>query len=496
MILCLILSLISGAALVGAFAPFNIFYLAFLSPAAFLYLCAISKTYKQAFAYGLAFGIGFFTLGVYWVFISIHHFGGANLPLSLLILSLFISFLALFPAIQALVLKYLFLHRSFTVVSVVAFPAIWVIWEWLRELPFNGFPWLFLGYSQLGTPLRGFVPLFGVYGVSLIICFISGTLILILTSSSIKTKFCCSLMIIFLFFIGWLLEFPEWTKPIKQPLTVSLVQGNVAQSDKWQNDQLIHSLNHYLLLTQKNLNSKLIIWPEAAVPTSPQAVGNYLTTVNSLLQKHNNYLIFGTLITNSIPQYFNGLLLIGKGLGQYSKRHLVPFGEYTPLSSLFSWMMDRLNIPMSDLSPGPTQQSLLKVDDLFISPFICYEVGFSQEVLTASKNSNLLIALSDDSWFGDSIALAQHLQISQIRALETGRSMLLATNTGITAFVNAKGEILATAPINKSFVLTSTVIPMTGNTPLMNWYYYPVIIIIILLLALTGLSKRWPRKSM
>lgn len=483
---------IIGATTVLAFAPFNLAFLAIICLSIFLFYCYRSTHLLQAFLRGLFFGFGFYGMGIYWVYISLHHFGGASIPLAVFLSSLLIVFLSLFTATMATALRYLFLHRAITVVALAAFPALWVIWEWLRELPCNGFPWLFIGYSQVGTPLQGYAPLFGVYGVSLVVCILSGALFLIFIHPKKKIKVFNLLLIAALLLGGGLLNLTNWTKPMSSPIKISLVQGNIEQSLKWQPEQLFHTVQKYWQLTENLSGSQLIIWPEAAVPILPQQIGEYMQNFTQFTQKNYNHLIFGTLLTNEKHQYFNSLMLIGNTTGQYKKRHLVPFGEYTPLAFIFNPIMEKLNIPMSSFTAGPKNQPLLKIDNFLISPFICYEIAFPQQVLSASKKSNFLIVLSDDSWFGKSIALPQQLQISEMRAAETGRYLMTVTNTGITAFITPQGKILSKAPLNKTFILTQSISPMQGLTPLMFWNYYPVIILIALLLWVVWRSKPKP----
>lgn len=474
---------VAGGLLVFAFAPFHLFWLAFICPAIFLWSCTRAIHFLQVFMRGLAFGLGFYGGGVYWVYISLHQFGGASTILAGCLAALLIIFLSLFTATLAMAVKFLLRYRGLGVVALAGFPVLWVIWEYLRELPFNGFPWLFLGYSQVGTPLKAYAPYIGVYGISLVIGMISGCLLLLVMHPVIRVKLFSLLVVGILFAGSGLLSFPQWTVPQTPSIKISLVQGNVAQSLKWDPEQLIRTLRKYWQLTQDLSSSQLIIWPEAAVPILPEQVNDYINHLTQFTLQHQNHLIFGTLLTNTKQQFFNGLISIGSHPGKYAKRHLVPFGEYTPLGFIFNPIMEKMHIPMSDFTSGATQQPLIKVDHILISPFICYEIAFSHEVLAASKNSNLLIVLSDDSWFGQSIALAQHLQISQMRAIETGRPLLTVTNTGITAVVSPQGKILDKVPVDKAVVLTKNVMPMRGLTPLMWWDYYPLLMIMGLLLC-------------
>lgn len=476
------LALVAGCLLPLAFAPFNFYWLAFLSPAVLFYLW-LRSTPVQAFKKGLLFGIGFFSVGIYWIYISINTYGNTPTTISLIITVLFILVLSLFPATQGYLITKIFRHKNNTAKCLCVFPASWVIWEWLRSALLTGFPWLFLGYTQISTPLHGLAPLFGVYGISLAVVLISGSLVLLIQRCSQFIKILSIIIIFSLIGIGWAFAYLQWTKPAGPNIKVSLIQGNIKQQIKWQPDRLISILNIYRNLTEQHWSSQFIIWPEAAISTFPQQIQTFMDDLDAAAKRHNVYLLIGApLINLESKQFYNGMIMLGVGSGKYLKRHLVPFGEYLPLKFLFSWFTNYFQIPMSDFSPGPKQQTPIQINHFKLATFICYEIAYPIEVLEAIKDKQMIIALIDDSWFGDSTALDQHFQIARMRALETGRYVLLCTNTGITAFINPLGKVIAKAPVNKQFALTANAIPMKGNTPLMQWNYYPVAAVIIILL--------------
>lgn len=486
-----LISLLAGASLPLAFAPFNFFTITYLAPAVLLWIW-LRSTLWQAFYRGLFFGFGFFGVGTSWVYISVHSFGNAPIPLALFITFLMISTLALYIAFQGFFSRLFFQKKSIMIQSLCVFPAMWIIFEGLRAWLLTGFPWLSLGYSQLNTPLHAFAPLFGVYGVSLIVCLISGSLVILaMPLKDTRLKLLAVLIIIALIGSGLLLKGKQWTKPTGEAITVSLVQGNIQQTLKWDPKELINILKIYKDMTDKLWNSRLIIWPEAAVPILPHDIKAYYTLMSTAAKQHGDYLIIGSPLYNASTQkFYNGLRMIGAGHGVYYKKHLVPFGEYTPLPSVLGVLMKKLDIPMSNFSKGPKKQAPLKMGNINIAAFICYEIAFSREVLRDAVNTQLLINISDDSWFGHSIALDQQVQMAQFRALETGRPLLSATNTGVTAIINPFGKIAKALPIDKRDALTGIIMPMTGKTPLMFWNYYPVIIFVLLLLVIAVGFKR------
>lgn len=476
-----LLAIIAGAILVLAFPPFSWFPIAFISPVILLAIWLRSGP-LQGLWQGWIFGVSFFGLGTSWVYISIHSFGNANIPLAILITVLFIFILSLFPAIQGFFFS-LFRKKFSILISLFIFPAWWVICEWLRSELCTGFPWLLLGYSQINSPLRGFGPIFGVYGISLTVAFISSCLYLLFFHKKIFVKIFGITLIILLFIAGSILSAFRWTHPQKELLKVSLVQGNIPQWQKWNVDQLLSILQIYRSETEKHWNTDIIVWPEAAIPVYPQQVSIFLKNLDEEAKRHKTALIIGIPIYHGkMKETFNGLIVIGEGKGFYLKRHLVLFGEYTP--PFFSAITQYLDIPLSDLSPGPQHQIRLLAKHISFAPFICYEIAYFQEVLASTSEKKFIVVVSDDSWFNGSIASAQQLQIAQMRALETGRYVLYSTNTGITAIINPQGKIQQSAPQDRQIVLSGKIYPVTGKTPLMKWNYYPVAGIIILFLLI------------
>ncbi|PIZ03716.1 MAG: apolipoprotein N-acyltransferase [Gammaproteobacteria bacterium CG_4_10_14_0_8_um_filter_38_16] len=484
MFLPLLFSLLSGALLTLSFAPFNFYTLAFILPAILLFIWLRSSA-KKAFWCGWAFGIGFFSTGASWIYVSIYQFGNASVLLALLITGLFVIVLGLYPATLGYIFRKCFSRFSEAKNCLLIFPALWVVWEYLRSTLFTGFPWILLGYTQLHTPLKGFAPITGIYGLSLLTTLISGALVLLATKQKRLHKIMSLIIIFGCIAIGFGIENHAWTKPIGQSIKVSLIQGNIPQAKKWDVAYIKHNIRVYQDLTLQHFNSQLIVWPEGAFPLYAQQAKNFIRHLGLRAKKNHSNIIFGVPIINEkTNQYYNGLLLIGDNQGEYLKRHLVPFGEYIPLPAVFGKFMRYFHIPMSNFSAGPEKQAELTINQIRISPFICYEIAFPSVVLQSAKHSELLVTLSDDSWFGKSIALAQHLQMAQMRSLETGRPQLLSTNTGITAFISPLGKIMKTAAIDQRIVITDRIQPMTGNTPLMLWGNDVVLIIIISMLLL------------
>ncbi len=481
----LLIVFLMGVILPFAFAPFSLYIIAFIAPAVLLYQWQKS-TPRLALLKGGLFGLGFYGVGVSWVYISIHTYGNASPFVAGLITLAMILVLSLGPATQGYVLIRLFGQKKPLSLCLAAFPVTWVTWEWLRSLPFNGFPWLYLGYSQLDTYLAGWGPVAGVYGVSLAVAIICGCLVIITSRHFLKTKFLALAIFLVILASGWFLKGREWSHPAGPSIPVALVQANISQSLKWKPDEFTRIVETYKNMSKDYWhNSRLIIWPEAAIPAFPQQVPALIEELNQTAAENKSTLLMGILLGDPVNKpYFNGIMLLGADPGEYRKRHLVPFGEYTPLASVFSFLINYWQIPMSDFSAGAKQQNLLTVDGVKIAPFICYEIAYPLEVLKYAQQSELMINISDDSWFGESMASAQQAEMGRFRALEMGRYLILAANTGITGIIDPFGQFTQVLLPHQPGTLHGNVIPFTGKTPLMTWNYYPLLGIIFILLIL------------
>lgn len=486
------LALLGGVLLTFAFAPFSIYPLAVISPALLLFLI-LDRTPKEALLRGWLYGVGLFGSGVYWVFISIHTFGDTSVFLATFITCIFIALLAFYPGFTC----YLF-NRYFPQDNkcklIFAFPAVWVIIEWVRNWLFTGFPWLMLGTSQVNSPLKGYAPILSVYGISLILVVCSGLLVdglLQLKQKNYKNVFANAAIFVMLWIGGFILTFIPWTKSVDDPIQVSLIQGNIPQNIHWSYDDLIPTLKLYEQETREHWNSKIIIWPESAIPVPLQDATDYVDFMSDEAKKYGATIITGIPIKHkSKDAYYNAVIAIGNDTGFYLKRRLVPFGEYTPFPKVFTKILDYFNIPMSQITPGLDIPKPILAHGLKIATFVCYEIAFPEQVLNADGDTDLLLTVNNDVWFGQSIALAQHLQMGQMRALELGRPLLFVSNTGITAIVKPDGKIQSEAPPDQVYVLTDTVKTVSGKTPWQRYGMDPLCILIVIFLFYAITSQR------
>lgn len=480
----------TGGSLVLAFAPFNYAYLAFVS-LGILFLGWEHISATQALLRGYLFGLGLFGAGVSWIYISVHDYGGANEFTSLLITLFFVGIWAIFPALSGyLICKTI--PATSQISRLMIMPVIWMIIEYLRgEFVLNGFPWLQVSYSQLETPLSGFIPFIGGYGVGLLITFSVIALILIIKNNRYRITGLCFLLIVWP--LGSYLQGKQWTSPSGNPIKVTLIQGNVSQDQKWRPENRDKIIASYLQLTNQHWDSDIIIWPETAIPAFLDQVQESLLQPLAKKAIQNNSVVIVSLPFREpkSKSYNNVVLTVGKHPGIYRKIHLLPFGEYLPFQPLSGYLLDRFNImPIGSFTPGDNNQPLLQAAGHPFSTSICYEDVFPKLVIKDLPKAAFLVNVTNDGWFGQSIEPHQHMQIAKMRALESGRYLLRATNTGVTGVVATDGKILDQAPLFKKATITSKIIPMKGMTPYAKMRDYPVLTLLGLLLIGTTLWAR------
>ena len=480
---------VAGALLPLAFAPFGFYPLAVLSPALLFYFW-IDVSPREAAWRGFVFGLGQFGVGVSWVFVAVHETGQTLAVVAGLLTFLFVAVLASIPALVGYLATRLRSGRDIEGWRLILLwlPLWWVLGEWLRGWLFTGFPWLNLGYSMIDAPLRGYAPVLGVYGLSLATVLSAGAVLWLWQGRRRGWQVALPLLLL-LWGGGALLERIEWTTPVGEPLRATLIQGNVPQSTKWDPDQIRLRLQTYAELTQDNFaNSDLIIWPENAMTTFYHTFEeDYFNPLAADARASNTDIILGVpeLDVDGVS-YYTTMMSLGSHHGFYRKRHLVPFGEYMPLGFLRG-LINFFDLPMSSFSPGSDEQPLLEAAGHKIAATVCYEDAFGEEMIDFLPEATLLVNGSNNAWYGDSLAPHQHLQISRMRALETGRPMLRATTNGISALIDQRGRLLKTSRQFQTEVTRGMVQGRGGSTPYIsfgNW------LVVLLLFGLLLLSRR------
>lgn len=468
--------LLNGASLPLAFAPFNLWPLAIITLAIFIF-CLQRATPKQAIKQGFCFGLGYFSVGISWVYVSINVYGQSPPLVAGLLTALLVLYLSLYPVLFAYLAQKLPTKPFYTILGI---PALWVFTEWLRSVIFTGFPWLLLGYSSTESWLAGFAPIVGVYGCSFIIILLSSLLI----NTFVKKSNYTFALIITVFIFGFALKYISWVTPSQtSPTTVSLIQPNTPQELKWDYNFLDTTLNTLQQLTQQALGSEIIIWPEAAVPMPLPDATPIIHYWESFVRDHQFTLITGILNRINQTDYHNSLISRSPSSeSYYAKQHLVPYGEYIPFKKYLNTFLDILNLPMPNTHSGEPGQPYFYANHLILAPAICYEIAYPTIVEQQLPRADAIITVSNDTWFGNSIGPKQHLQMAQMRAIESARYVLRATNNGITAIIDNKGQITHKAPSFQQAVLKGEFQAYQGATPLMYYGTEGVLMIIGLIL--------------
>jgi len=485
-----LLAFVCGTVVPLGFAPFGWYPVPLLSVALLAGLL-FNASPRQALWLGWLFGLGEFGFGVSWVHISIHQYGNASLPLSIATMLLLVAYLALFPAFMGWLLART-ARASRPLFLLGAFPAAWALSEWLRSWLFTGFPWLNLGYSQIDAPLVGFAPLLGVYGVGFLTALSAGLVTLLVTSPG-RSRAVAGLLLPLLWLAGWQLNQHHWTQPAGKPLVATLVQGNIPQALKWKPEQQRSTLDRYVELTREHLDSDLVVWPETAVPAFyDQVDADFLEPLREQMRASGVSLVTGIPVLDRRDwDYYNAVISLDDPGAFYYKVHLVPFGEYLPLRHWLASALSFLPVPQADFSAGRIDQPLLKAAGYPVGTSICYEIAFGEELIHTLPQAAFLINVSNDAWFGDSLAPHQHEEMARMRARETERYVLRATNTGISAIINADGDIVAQSEQFKTQAITHSVQPRAGATPYVRWGNWPVVLVSLALLLLA--AKRTAR---
>jgi apolipoprotein N-acyltransferase len=485
-----------------------------------LFFAWLSRTrgWRGAALTGWAFGFGNFVTGVWWLYVSMHFYGGMAAPLAAAAVALFSLYLAIYPALSSVVWSLVAGRAHFddeegyaresadseprfcpTWHGAFAFASAWALGEWLRGLVFTGFPWLSSGYAQVDGPLAGFGAIAGVYGVGFVLALVAALLVQAYyharhgQAMTAGARFAPAYVAAGLIVAGMLLSFVQFTTPANSPLTVRLLQGNVKQEMKFRQEGVDDSLAlSRRLITEKPAD--LIVTPETALPVlASQVPQDFATAIRHFADTTRSSILFGAVGVSLTPEgkptdYTNSLFGITPGsfdVFRYDKHHLVPFGEFVPLG--FHWFVNLMGIPLGDLAGGPAVQKSFFVRNQPVAVDICYEDIFGEEIARTIREqeapAGILVNSTNLAWFGNTIALDQQLQIARMRSIETGRPMLRATNTGMTAVIGADGHVVAKLPTYTTGVLEATVQGTSGRTPYVSSGNLTVIVISLVLLA-------------
>ncbi len=503
-----LLAFFAGCILPLSLSPFNYSPIIFPSIMLLFYSIETNTSIKLSAVRGYLYGLGCFSFGVTWIYISIHEHGNASpLLAGFLTMGLIMTVLAFLPALKLALYQYI-KNKNAHINFLLLAPSLWVSIDWVQSWLFTGFPWLYAGYSQTNTVLAGFAPLVSIFGLTWLVVFLSGLLYLILKNllifvrnnfhqNSLNQVLIYLITFISFYIISASLSGIEWTTKMPNQERVVLVQGDIAQGKKWQKQEVQNTIDKYLNLSASYWNNNTIIWPETALPVPLQYIDNLVLELQQQAIKTNSTLITGIPAqANETPQYYNAIIALNKNYlnsppvtqNVYYKTKLVPWGEYVPLENIFRGLIAFFDLPMSHFIRGQSGKIL---SSAFIDwvPFICYEIAYPNFVISHAHLGNALVTISNDAWFGNSIGPWQHLQLAQMRAIETGRPVVRSTNNGITAVIDHKGNIIKTIPQFTPGVLTAEISGYTGLTPVM-YYGVNFIIGLCFLAVIICYSKR------
>ena len=437
-----------------------------------------SQTIKQYHAYGLIFGLGYFLIGLWWLYISMHDVGGMNPILSAIAVLLLSLYMALYFSAATFTIR----HFKQSQIAGLLLASSWVLMEYLRGYIFTGFPWMGLAENQFDGPFSPAAPILGGLACTFLAVWASWEILQVKTRPLIGTVTLLT-TITLVQFAGKI----AYTEPFGEPINVRLIQGNFEQSLKFNPQAIGQQIDFYVSEMQKQ-SADLIIIPETAFPW-PQ--NNLPTGLLNYLQNYSNASLSNLLLglVGEVPSK-QGMQYTNRAIGlspnaqpyQYDKVHLVPFGEFIPPG--FHWFIKAFNVPLSDFARGSLDQKPFSIErknqaSVNAAITICYEDVFGDELASRIQRNkepvHLLINMTNLAWFGQSQAPTQQLRLSQLRSLETGLPALRATNTGITAALGPDGKLLQTLPEFTQATLTTKIQPYSGQTPYVRWGNLPIL---------------------
>ena len=482
-----------GAATTLAFAPFGLSLLAPILLLPLLYTC-LTVAPRDAAGHTFWYGFGLFLTGTYWIYISVHVFGNAALWIAILLMVGLALIMAFFLSLSGWLMSRLSQGEPWLLLLVA--PASWMLIEWLRGWALTGFPWMAFGYGQIDTALAGWAPVLGVYGVSFMLVLSAAAMLAVLMSTTAKGRSVGIVLILLPWLMGGILSRVEWTEPMGSSVRSSIVQAGVSQDKKWNREYRGPIMQHYVNATLSIADSEIVLWPEVAIPALDDQVGPFMSEVEKIARANRQTVLFGILERSYERdvdgRIYNSVMLIGTDERQvYRKRHLVPFGEYFPVPPWVREWMKMQNLPHSDLSAGEDVQPLLTAaNGIQFGVAICYEDAYGAEQLYALPAAGILINVSNDAWFGDSIAPHQHLEIARMRSLEFGRPTVRSTNTGISAFIDADGRLMQVGKQFEPELMTMDIQPRRGATPYVRGGNWPVLGLCLAIIGLFWIRNR------
>lgn len=464
---------VCGGCIPLGLAPFNLWPLSILA-ITLIALLLVGQPANRSYWRAFWAGLGLYGVGVSWIYVSIHFYGGASVPLAVFLTLVFVVFIALIFAVPFYLLGCKFAASPWGLTLV--FPLTWMLGEWLRSWLLTGFPWLYLGYGHIDSWLAGWAPVVGVIGVGFFAALTAGVAAQWLWSPvSSRALTVMSTLVGIVWITGLGLKAVSWTDIGEEPIRVALVQPDIPQETKWQADQVIPTLDLLVAMSNDLWDNDWLIWPEAAIPVTYHEALPFLNQINEQAERTQTALITGVIYDDRQSQrYYNSIVGLGQAVGFYHKRRLVPFGEYVPLENWLRGLIHFFDLPTSIISIGPWEQGGLQAGPIRIAPAVCYELAYPDLIASSAQHAQVLLSVSNLGWFGDSLGPPQFLQMGKMRALETARYLVYSTNNGHSALINHRGQIEQQSTAFQRETLAGLVYPAEGQTPFMRWGSWPL----------------------
>ena len=480
------LALICGVIFSFGFAPFDLWLISVLSVAVLVGLLNKSSN-KEAFLLGYAFGFGMWLSGISWLYVSIHYHGNVGIIGSSLIILIFISILSLYSGFLFL-LNNVLESLSPKKIIFLTLPIAWTLLEFLRSYLFTGFPWLISGTMLADTFIDGYTPIIGAQGNSFFLILLSVLVYKLYENiTENRSALLLSTFSLLILMPSYFLKTVEWTSA-ENKIQVSLYQPNLTLEDKWSQFGIIKSQGMIEKSIEDANDGDLIVFPETALILSEKDNQPFMNRIKSKSSEKNITLITGILEREDNYRVRNRLQTLGTMEDVYDKVKLVPFGEFIPLEKYLGSFLDIIGLNLTNTLPGEAVKSI-ETGKLRISPSICYEIAFDEHIRKTAKDSNILLTVSNDTWFGKSIGPIQHLEIAQNRAIEHKKPLIRATNSGISAYVSKNGEIIESQTYFEDKTLTRNITLYSGHTFYSKYGNLPLLIFLILYVSFMSFKK-------